>query len=69
MRFAVGVRGAGAVFLTVIVHFYIVCHLLAVLAITEHNHVWRMVKLKELHGLDFTLDIGRSRSDSPHAGF
>ena len=44
MRLAVGVRIADPVFVTVVVHFQVVGHLLAALAITQHGHVWRMVK-------------------------
>jgi len=50
MRLAVGMHGAQPVFVTVIVHFQIVGHLLAGFAVTQHRHVWRMVKLEELHG-------------------
>ena len=37
------------VFVTVVVHFQVVGHLLAALAITQHSHVWRMVKLEKFH--------------------
>jgi len=49
MRLAVGVHGADPVFVTVIVHFQVVRHLLAACAVTQHGHVWRMVQLEELH--------------------
>ena len=55
MRLAVGVRSAGPVFLTVIVHFQVVGHLFTALAITQHSHVWGMVKLEKFHALDFTV--------------
>jgi hypothetical protein len=47
MRLAVGVRGADPVFVTVVVHFQVVCHLFTAFAITEHSHFWRMVKLEK----------------------
>ncbi len=49
MRFAVGVRGADPVFVTVVVHFQVVCHLFTAFAITQHGHFWRMVKLEKFH--------------------
>jgi hypothetical protein len=49
MRLAVGVHSADSVFVTVVVHFQVVGHLLAALAITQHGHVWRMVKLEKFH--------------------
>jgi ribosomal protein S19 len=49
MRLAVGVRSAEPVFVTVIVHFQVVGHLLAAFAVTQHGRVERMVKLEELH--------------------
>ena len=55
MRLAVGVRSADPVFLTVIVHFQVVGHLFTAFAITQHGHVWRMVKMKELRAYDFTV--------------
>ena len=55
MRLAVGVRSADPVFLTVIVHFQVVGHLFAAFAITQHGHIWRMVKLEEFHAYDFTV--------------
>jgi hypothetical protein len=55
MSLAVGVRSADPVFLTVIVHFQVVRHLFTAPAITQHGHVWRMVKLEELHAYDFTV--------------
>jgi len=55
MRLAVGVRSADPVLLTVIVHFQVVGHLFAAFAITQHGHVWRMVKLEKLHVEDSTV--------------
>jgi ribosomal protein S19 len=55
MRLAVGVHSADSVFVTVIVHFQVVGHLFAAFAITQHGHVWRMVKLEKLHIQDFTV--------------
>ena len=55
MRLAVGVRSAEPVFVTVIVHFQVVGHLLAAFAVTQHGRVERMVKLEELHAQDFTM--------------
>jgi ribosomal protein S19 len=49
MGLAVGVRSADPVFVTVFVHFQVVGHLFTVFAITQHGHVWRMVKLEKLH--------------------
>ena len=54
MRLAVGMRSAESVFVTVIVHFQVVGHLLASLLITQHGHVQRMVKLEKFHAWDFT---------------
>jgi hypothetical protein len=55
MRLAVGVRSADPVFLTVLVHFQVVRHLFTALAITQHSHVRRMVKLETFHIQDFTV--------------
>ncbi|MGA7926981.1 MAG: hypothetical protein WCA20_13450 [Candidatus Sulfotelmatobacter sp.] len=49
MRLAVGVRSADSVFVTVVVDFQVVGHSLTAFAITQHRHVWRMVKLEKLH--------------------
>jgi hypothetical protein len=49
MRLAVGVRSADSVFVTVVVHFQVVGHLFTAYAITQHGHVWRMVKLEKFH--------------------
>jgi ribosomal protein S19 len=49
MRLAVGVRSADPVFVTVVVHFQIVGHLFTAFAITQHGHVWRMVKVEKFH--------------------
>jgi hypothetical protein len=50
MRLAVGVHSTDSVFVTVIVHFFqVISHLFTPFAITQHGHVWRMVKLEELH--------------------
>jgi hypothetical protein len=54
MRLAVSVGSADPVFVTVIVHFQVVGHLLASLPITQHGHVQRTVKVEELHARDFT---------------
>jgi len=55
MRLAVGVRSADPVFVTVIVHFQVVGHLFTAFTITQHGHVWRMVKLEKLHIQDSTV--------------
>jgi len=55
MRLAVRVRSADPVFLTVIVHFQVVSHLLAALAVTQHGRVQRMLKLEKFHAWDFTV--------------
>ena len=49
MRLAVRVHGADSVLATVIVHFQVVGHLLAAFAITQHDHVERMIKLEKVH--------------------
>jgi hypothetical protein len=41
---------------TVVVHFQIVGHLFTAFAITQHGHVWRMVKVEKFHAQDFTVD-------------
>jgi hypothetical protein len=56
MGLAVGVPSADPVFVTVIIHFQVVGHLSTALAITQHGHVWRMLKLEELHALGW-LDL------------
>jgi hypothetical protein len=55
MRLAVGMRSADPVFVTVVVHFQVVGHSFTAFAITQHRHVWRMVKLEKFHALDFTV--------------
>jgi hypothetical protein len=55
MRLAVGMRSADSAFVTVVVHFQVVGHLFTAFAITQHGHVWRMVKLEIIHAYDFTL--------------
>ena len=57
MRLAVGVRSADPVFVTVIVHFQVVGHLFTAFAITQHGHVWRMVKLEKLTMVTRTVTI------------
>jgi ribosomal protein S19 len=54
MCLTVGVQSADSVFVTVIVHFQVVGHSLTAFAITQHGHVWRMVKLEKFHAQDFT---------------
>jgi ribosomal protein S19 len=55
MRLAVRVHSADPVFLTVVVHFQVVGHLLAAFAVTQHGRVQRMVKLEKFHAQDFTV--------------
>ena len=54
VRLAVHVPSADSVFVTVIVHFQVVGHLLAAFAVTQHGRVQRMLKLEEFHAQDFT---------------
>jgi ribosomal protein S19 len=44
-----GVRSAGPVFVNVIVHVQVVGHSFTAFVITQHGHVWRMVKLEKFH--------------------
>src|ERR1019366_1057950 len=46
---AVGVRSAEPIFVTAIIHFQVVGHLLAAFAVTQHGRVQRMVKLERFH--------------------
>jgi hypothetical protein len=55
MRLAVRVLSADPVFLTAIIHFQVVGHLLAAFAVAQHGRVERMLKLEELHAWDFTV--------------
>ena len=43
------VHSANPVFVTVLVHFQVVSHLLAADAVTQHGRVFRVMKLEELH--------------------